>query len=211
MTCGSPFAVGATISSPRRFIVYPRIGSGLRISARFCPTLKTSFSNLLVTRFAIRLDNDAAWTLETDLDRDQDIPARAAWRVWDDRVPCADFPCIGSRPWPRTGSVLIRAYRLYARRPASSCIHSDRAQRGDFAGHDYLDLSRGRHSQAAPRHAAASADNSCCPRHREADTHRVLTGFDGPGRQTLLPGRGACSIFLVHNCAADQHLEHLVN
>src|SRR5580704_18551744 len=145
MTCGSPFAVGATISSPRRFIVYPRIGSGLRISARFCPTLKTSFSNLLVTRFAIRFDNDAAWTLETDLDRDQDIPARAAWRVWDNRVSCPNFPCIGSRRWPWTGAVLIRPNRVYPRRPTSSRIDSDRAQRCAFVGHDYLDLPRGRH------------------------------------------------------------------
>ena len=55
------------------------------------------------------------------------------------------------------------------------------------------------------------ADNSCRPRDREADTHRVDAGLDGPGRQTLLPGRCACSIFLVHDCAADQHLEHPVD
>src|SRR5580704_3907428 len=163
MTCGSPFAVGATISSPRRFIVYPRIGSGLRISARFCPTLKTSFSNLLVTRFAIRPDNDAAWTLETDLDRDQDIPARAAWRVWDNRFPCFNFPRFGSRRWTRTSAILIRCDRVYPRRPASSRIDSDRDQRCAFAGHDHLDLPRGRHSQATSRHAIAPADNSCRP------------------------------------------------
>src|ERR1700704_1757927 len=113
--------------------------SGLGISARFYPTWKTSFSNLQVTRFATRLDNDATWTLETDVDRDQDIPARAAWRVWDNRCPSSSFPSVRSSGWPHTQPDCTRGQQFHPRGPTGTRLGSDCHQRSAFAGHDYLD------------------------------------------------------------------------
>ena len=51
-------------------------------------------------------------------------------------------------------------------------VDPDRAERGDVARHDRLDLPRGRHPQAAARDAAAAPHHSDGPRARQAALHR---------------------------------------
>src|SRR6185437_7075955 len=55
-TCDSPFAGGATTSSPRSFTASRRIAFASPISAPFFPTLRTSFSSSPAAPFANRTD-----------------------------------------------------------------------------------------------------------------------------------------------------------
>ena len=93
---------------------------------------------------------------------------------------------VGGRHQHRVRQVPGRSCR---RGPPRACGAADRAERRAVARHHHLDLPRGRHPQAASRHAAAAAHDPDRARAREAAVHRADAGADGAGRPALLPRR----------------------
>ena len=130
-------------------------------------------------------------TLETDLARDQDLPARAARaRFGTILIPVLVFVVLGRLARRRPARASLAAGRDSC---ASVCrcfvVGAHRAQRRAVARHDHLDLPRGRHPQAAARHAAPPADDPHRARAGQTAAHGGDAGADGAGGQALLPGR----------------------
>ena len=88
-------------------------------------------------------------------------------------------------------------------RSSSSLLIAD--QRRAVAGDDHLDLPRGRHPQAAARHAAAAAHHPDRARLVKLLLTAVTLAADGAGRPALLPGRRRRAAGLVRRRRAVQH------
>ena len=126
-------------------------------------------------------------------------------------IPVLIFVVAGACSKAQIRCALSCCQRSFGRQSSCSVCAPNLSQCGAFVDYYHFHLPRGRHSQAASRDAAASADHSQCPRDREAPAHCGNIGIDVPCGQTLLPAGSSCPMVLVYDRTADQHLEYSVD
>ena len=122
-------------------------------------------------------------------------------------APVLLFIFLGRLAGRRTGTASSRALNRH-HRLADLHFDSDGAQRGPVARHHHLDLSRGRHPQAPPCHAAQAAHDPDRARDREAAVYGGDAGRDDGGGTALLsrqvrrarPSRSALALLFSTLC-----------
>ena len=126
--------------------------------------------------------------LEAELDRDEDLRARAVGFVGTLVHAGRDLRRARTRLRRRTASGRPAASTAPVQRRRSSPRSSSRSARA-VARRDHGDLPRGRHPQAAPRHAALAGHDSRRARRGEARLHRgAASGSLVLAGKRLFPG-----------------------
>ncbi len=155
--------------------------------------------------------NNGAWTLETNLDRDQSLHARAAWRVRDHRFPrhCVPRDRPSGRPqYPaprlatsgflRIGLPVLAALLIAVSSVISLVTIVSIYREGGI-------LKRLRATPLRPQTILTAHVIV-----KLALTAATLA-LDGTCRQTVLPDRHSCSVVRFYDCAANQHFEYPVD